>query len=73
MTQISARIPDELMAELDVAARNLKRSRAEVIRAAIEYYLHDLEDLRLGMEALSDPADPVFEWAEVRRELLRED
>ncbi len=73
MTQISARISDKLTAELDVVARNLKRSRAEVIRAAIEYYLHDIEDLRLGMAALSDPADPVFEWAEVRRELLRKD
>jgi RHH-type rel operon transcriptional repressor/antitoxin RelB len=70
MTQITARVPDELVEELDRAANSLARSRADVIRQAIEYYLDDLEDLTLGLEALRDPADPVLEWGVVRAELL---
>jgi transposase len=71
--QISARVPDELIREIDRAASTLKRTRADVVRAALEYYLEDLEDLRLGLAALQDPADPVLEWADVRRELLDQD
>ena len=49
--QVTALLPDGLSAELDVAAGQLKRSRADVIRQAIEYYLDDFEDLRCGIEA----------------------
>ena len=70
MTQITARVPQELVDELDRAARSVARSRADVIRSAIEYYLDDLEDLRLGLQALRDPADPVLDWDEVREELM---
>lgn len=73
MVQVTARLPDSLSAELDAAAEQLKRSRADVIRQAIEYYLDDVEDLRCGIEALKDPADPVLDWAEVRDALLAAD
>jgi len=73
MTQVSARLPDELVAMLDEAARSLHRTRAEVIRRALEYYLEDIEDLRLASETLRDPADPVLDWSEVRERLLAED
>ena len=73
MVQVTARLPDGLSAELDAAAEQLKRSRADVIRQAIEYYLDDVEDLRCGVEALKDPADPVLDWAEVRDALLAAD
>lgn len=46
---------------------------ADIIRQAIEYYLDDIEDLRCGVAALKDPADPVLEWAEVREALLAAD
>lgn len=39
MTQITARIPDDLAREIDAAASELKRSRAQVVRMALEYYL----------------------------------
>ena len=45
MTQITVRLPDELTALLDSAAKKLEKSRADVIRAAIEHYLDDYEDL----------------------------
>ena len=66
MVQVTARLPDALGAELDAAAAQLSRSRADIIRQAIEYYLDDIEDLLCGMAALKDPADPVLNWAEVR-------
>ena len=66
MVQVTARLPDALGAELDAAAAQLSRCRADIIRQAIEYYLDDIEDLRCGVAALKDPADPVLNWAEVR-------
>ena len=73
MGQVSARLPDEVIRSIDEAARRLNRSRAEVIRQAIEYYLDDVEDLRVALERLKDPADPVLDWDEVRRDLLGAD
>ena len=73
MVQVTARLSDGLSAELDVAAKQLKRSRADVIRQAIEYYLDDVEDLRCGINALKDPADPLLNWSEARDALLAAD
>ena len=73
MVQVTARLSDGLSAELDAAAEQLKRSRADVIREAIEYYLDDVEDLRCGINALKDPADPLLNWSEARDALLAAD
>lgn len=73
MTQVTARLPKDLVKNIDEAARRMKRSRAEVIRQAIEYYLDDVEDLKLALETLQDPADPVLDWEEVKRDLLGSD
>ena len=73
MAQITARVPDEVAEALDVAAAALKRSRAEVIRQALESYLEDFDDLTVALERLRDPSDPVLDWDEVRRELLDTD
>ena len=73
MAQITARIPDEVAEALDAAAATLNRSRAEVIRQALESYLEDFDDLTVALERLRDPTDPVLDWDEVRRELLDSD
>lgn len=73
MTQITARLPDELVAQIDEVASSLRRSRAEVVRQALEYYLEDLKDLRLGLAKLQDPADEILDWGSVRDELLSQD
>ena len=73
MAQITARLSDEAVASLDEAAKTLGKSRAEVVRAAIEFYLGEFEDLALAIARLRDPADPVLDWDEVRGELLAED
>ena len=69
----TARLPDDLVKSIDDAARSLNRSRAEIIRQALEYYLADVDDLRLALERLKDPSDPVLDWDEVKRDLLAAD
>ncbi|WP_419850473.1 YlcI/YnfO family protein [Candidatus Poriferisocius sp.] len=73
MSQITARVPDELVEALDVAAEELKRSRADIIRQALERYLEDYDDLEVALERLRDPADLVLDWDQVRHELLNSD
>ncbi len=71
MSQITARLPDELIAALDEAAAKLHRTRADVVRQAIEYYLNDFEDISCAIEVLRDPADPILDWETVKHGLLR--
>jgi predicted DNA-binding protein len=73
MSQITARLPDELVALLDEAAFRLRRTRADIVRQAIEYYLDDFEDVARAIEVLRDPADVVLDWEVVKRELLHQD
>ncbi len=73
MSQVTARLPDGLLEALDRAARELKRSRAAVIRQAIERHLEDFADISASIERLRDPSDPVLDWDDVRRELLAQD
>ena len=73
MTQITARLPDAVVDALDEAANRLKRSRAEIIRQAIERYLEEFDDLSVAVDRLRDPNDPVLDWDQVRREFLDTD
>ncbi|WP_420619065.1 ribbon-helix-helix protein, CopG family [Candidatus Poriferisocius sp.] len=73
MSQIRARVPDELVEALDTAAEKLKHSRADIIRQALERYLEDYDDLDVALESLRDPADSVLDWDQVRHELLSMD
>ena len=68
--QVTARLPDSVVDALDTAAQLLRRSRADVIRLAVERYLEDFDDLSVAIDRLRDPTDPVLDWDEVRRELL---
>nr|VFJ59990.1 MAG: RHH-type transcriptional regulator, rel operon repressor / antitoxin RelB [Candidatus Kentron sp. FW]VFJ66555.1 MAG: RHH-type transcriptional regulator, rel operon repressor / antitoxin RelB [Candidatus Kentron sp. FW]VFJ71902.1 MAG: RHH-type transcriptional regulator, rel operon repressor / antitoxin RelB [Candidatus Kentron sp. FW] len=69
MSQITARLSDELTTSLDFAAARLRRPRAEVVRRAVEYYLDDFEDISRALEVLRDPADPVLDWEKVKHDL----
>lgn len=70
MSQITARLPDELVAALVETATKLHRTRADVVRQAIEYYLDDFEDIFRAIEVLRDSADPVLDWETVKNDLL---
>lgn len=73
MSQITARLPAKLVEALDSAAKQLNRSRAEIVRQALERYLEDFDDLTLAIERLLDPNDPVLDWDQVKDELLGSD
>ena len=73
MTQITARLPDSVLDELDLAASQLRCSRADVVRQAIECYLEDFDALSVAIERLCDRSDPVLDWDQVRHELLNSD
>jgi predicted DNA-binding protein len=73
MRQITARLPDEVVESIDRAARRLHRTRADIVRQAIERYLEDFDDLAVAIERLQDPVDPVLDWDDVKRELLAKD
>ena len=73
MSQITARVPEALIEALDAAAAQLNRSRAQIVRQALERYLEDYDDLAVALERLRDPTDPVLDWDEVRRDLLDSD
>ena len=70
MTRIAVSVPAELLETLDRAATELKRSRADILRQALERYLEDFDDLALAAERLRDPSDPVLDWDQVRHGLL---
>lgn len=73
MPQVTARLPDEVVAALDHAAQKLHRSRADIIRQAIETYIEDFDDLSVALQRLQDPTDESVDWEEARRALLAED
>ncbi len=73
MMQVTARVPDSVIEALDAAAAELKRSRADVIRQALERYVEDYLDVGIALERLRDPTDPVLDWDDVKRELLAAD
>lgn len=71
--QVTARIPTQVVESLDAAAATLKRSRAAMVRTAVERYLEDFDDLAVAIERLRDPADPVLDWEDVRRDVVGPD
>lgn len=73
MSQITARVPDALVDALDATAAELKRSRAGIVRQALERYLEDFDDLTVALERPRDPADPVLDRDQVRHEPLGSD
>ena len=72
-TQITARLSNTVVDALDAVAHRLNRSRAELVRRAVERYLEDFDDLSIAVDRLRDPSDPVLDWDQVRRELLDSD
>ncbi len=52
MTEISANLPDTLVASLESVVAQLRRPKSEVVRQAIESYLEDFEDLTQAREVL---------------------
>ena len=56
-TVVATRFSDELLAALDEVARELHRSRAEVVRRAVEVFVSEHADYQIALERLNDPTD----------------
>ena len=68
--RVATSLPQRLASDLDEMATRLKRSRADLVRHAIERYLDDLDDLEAAAERLRAPNDPALDWDRASRELL---
>jgi predicted DNA-binding protein len=52
---ISFRVDEDLKRRVDEVAHRIGRSRAWVIRRAIEFSLEDVEDIEMSKQRLADP------------------
>lgn len=59
----------ETLSALDEVARELKCSRAEVVRRAVDVYLREYADQAIALARLNDPTDAMLTTAEMWREL----
>ena len=73
MTRITTRVSDEMVEALDAAAAKLRRSRADLMRQALEQYLEDFDDVSAVLDRLRDPSDVILDWDDVRRDVLGPD
>lgn len=70
MPYITARLSDHLIVDLDRAANELRRTRSDLVREAVERYLESFHDLRQAVERPEGHDERVVEWEAVKRQLL---
>ncbi len=66
---ISVRLPDDLTQSLDEIAKETERPRSFHIQKALEAYIEDIADLRIALDRLRDPKDPILSGSELRESL----
>jgi len=57
---VATRFPQEVIDELDEVARERKRTRAEIIREAVQVYLAEWADYAIALDRLNDPNDAII-------------
>jgi predicted transcriptional regulator len=75
MPYITARLSDQLIAELDRMAGEMRRARSDLVREAVERYLESVKDVQAAIERAEGQAEGqeerVVEWDTLRRHLGR--
>lgn len=66
---VATRFSDEVLAELDEVASELRRTRAEVVRRAVEIYLAHYADHQIALQRLNAPDEPLLTTQELWNEL----
>ena len=66
-TSITIRVPDNLVDELDELAVSLERSRAYLVKKAMEMYLSEYADYLIALERLRDKDDDIISSQELKR------
>ena len=66
---VATRFPQETIDALDAVALERKRTRAEIVREAVDVYLARWADYGIALDRLADPTDEVVDdetfWSEV--------
>ena len=63
---ITVRVPDNLVDQLDELAVSLERSRAYLVKKAMEMYLCEYADYLIALERLRDKDDDIISAKEMR-------
>lgn len=65
-TSITVRVPDNLVDQLDELAVSLERSRAYLVKKAMEMYLSEYADYLIAHERLRDKDDDILSSQEMK-------
>jgi predicted DNA-binding protein len=65
-TSITVRVPDNLVDQLDELAVSLERSRAYLVKKAMEMYLSEYADYLIALERLRDKDDDILSSQEMK-------
>ena len=65
-TIITVRVPDNLVDQLDELAVSLERSRAYLVKKAMEMYLSEYADYLIALERLRDKDDDILSSQEMK-------
>lgn len=68
-SNISMRISEELLCELDELASLLGRSRSSLINEAVDTYVSEYNDYLISLHRLLDKDDEIISSAELRKSL----
>lgn len=68
-SNISMRIPEEVLSELDELASLLGRSRSSLINEAVSTYVTEYSDYLLALHRLLDKDDDIITSAVLRKSL----
>ena len=72
-TSVSVRLPDDLAEGLADLSKTIDRSKAYIIKKAIEAYLDEYSDYLIALERLNDKDDQVVSSDEMRKLLGLQD
>jgi predicted transcriptional regulator len=73
MTLVSAHLPDDLVRSIDRIARSTNMNRTEIVHAAVELYLVEIEQQLSTLDRLSHAPGLSFDWEDVEHTLLAKD
>jgi predicted DNA-binding protein len=69
---VTTRFPQDTIDALDAVAHERRRTRAEIVREAVDVYLARWADYGIALDRLADPSDEVVDadafWREVETE-----
>jgi RHH-type transcriptional regulator, rel operon repressor / antitoxin RelB len=65
-TSVSIRLPDDMADSLKSLSETIDRSKAYIIKKALQAYLEDYSDYLIAQERLNDKNDKVISCDEMR-------